>query len=204
MMLRKIVEIITNQDFESYLQNSFYKPLNLSSMVFNPLKTINNDWIIPTEIDSVFRKQMIKGYVHDPGAAMLGGVSGHAGLFANSNDVAIIMQMLLNKGFYGNNRVLKASTIELFTNKYCKKSRRGLGFDKPETDPLKDSPTSKMCSEKTFGHQGFTGTCTWVDPENELVYVFLSNRIYPTAENKKFGELSVRTKIQDAIYEALK
>ncbi|MCF8428780.1 MAG: serine hydrolase [Bacteroidia bacterium] len=204
MMLRKIVEIITNQDFESYLQNSFYKPLNLSSMAFNPLKTINSDWIVPTEIDSVFRKQMIKGYVHDPGAAMLGGVSGHAGLFANANDVAIIMQMLLNKGFYGNNRVLKASTIETFTNKYSKKSRRGLGFDKPETDPLKDSPTSKMCSEKTFGHQGFTGTCTWVDPENELVYVFLSNRIYPTAENKKFGELSVRTKVQDAIYEALK
>jgi len=204
MMLRKIVEIITNQDFESYLQNSFYKPLNLSSMVFNPLKTINNDWIVPTEIDSVFRKQMIKGYVHDPGSAMLGGVSGHAGLFANANDVAIIMQMLLNKGFYGNNHVLKASTIETFTNKYSKNSRRGLGFDKPETDPLKDSPTSKMCSFKTFGHQGFTGTCTWVDPENELVYVFLSNRIFPTAENKKFGELSVRTKIQDAIYEALK
>jgi CubicO group peptidase (beta-lactamase class C family) len=204
MMLRKIVEIVTNQDFESYLQNSFYKPLNLSSMAFNPIKTINNDWIIPTEIDSAFRKQTIKGYVHDPGAAMLGGVSGHAGLFANANDVAIIMQMLLNKGLYGNNHVLKTSTIETFTNKYSKNSRRGLGFDKPETDPLKDSPTSKLCSVKTFGHQGFTGTCTWVDPENELVYVFLSNRIYPTAENKKFGELSVRTKIQDAIYEALK
>ena len=110
--------------------------------------------------------------------------------------------MLLNKGFYGNNHVLKANTI--FTVFIGKNSRRGLGFDKPETDPLKDSPTSKLCSVKTFGHQGFTGTCTWVDPENELVYVFLSNRIYPTAENKKFGELSVRTKVQDAIYEALK
>ena len=204
MMLRKIVENITNQDFESYLQNTFYKPLNLSSMVFNPLKTINNDWIIPTEIDSVYRKQTIKGYVHDPAAAMLGGVGGHAGLFANANDVAIIMQMLLNKGFYGNNHVLKTSTIETFTNKYSKNSRRGLGFDKPETNPLKDSPTSKMCSEKSFGHQGFTGTCTWVDPESELIYVFLSNRIYPKSENKKFGELSVRIKIQDAIYEALK
>lgn len=204
MMLRKMVEIITNQDFETYLQNSFYKPLNLSSMVYNPLKSINANWIVPTEIDSVFRKQLVKGYVHDPAAAMLGGVSGHAGLFANANDVAIIMQMLLNKGFYGTNRVLKTSTIETFTNKFSKKSRRGLGFDKPETDPLKEGPTSKMCSEKTFGHQGFTGTCTWVDPESELVYVFLSNRIYPTAENKKFGELSVRTRVQDAIYEALK
>ena len=204
MMLRKMVETITNQDFETYLQNSFYKPLNLSSMFYNPLKNINAEWIIPTEIDSFFRKQLIKGFVHDPGAAMLGGVSGHAGLFANANDVAIIMQMLLNKGFYGTNRVLKASTVETFTNKYSKKSRRGLGFDKPETNSLKEGPTSKMCSEKTFGHQGFTGTCTWVDPENELVYVFLSNRIYPSAENKKFGELSVRTKVQDAIYEALK
>jgi CubicO group peptidase (beta-lactamase class C family) len=204
MMLRKMVETITNKDFETYLQESFYQPLNLASMVFNPKKIINNDWIIPTEYDSVFRKQQIKGFVHDPAAAMLGGISGHAGLFANANDVGIIMQMLLNKGFYGNNRVLKASTVELFTKKFNKISRRGLGFDKPETDITKDSPTSKMCSESTFGHQGFTGTCTWVDPEENLVYVFLSNRIYPSAENKKFGELSIRTKIQDVIYEAIK
>ncbi len=204
MMLRKMVETITNKDFETYLQESFYQPLNLASMVFNPKKIVNNDWIIPTEYDSVFRKQQIKGFVHDPAAAMLGGISGHAGLFANANDVGIIMQMLLNKGFYGNNRVLKASTVELFTKKFNKISRRGLGFDKPETDITKDSPTSKMCSESTFGHQGFTGTCAWVDPEENLVYVFLSNRIYPSVENKKFGELSIRTKIQDVIYEAIK
>ncbi len=203
MMLRKIVETITNQDFESYLQANFYKPLNLSNMGYNPIKTVNNNWIVPTEYDSVFRKQLIKGYVHDPAAAMLGGVSGHAGLFANANDVGIVMQMLLNKGFYGNNRVLKSSTVETFTKKYSKKSRRGLGFDKPETDKEKDSPVSKKCSAGTFGHQGFTGTCTWVDPEYDLVYVFLSNRVHPSAENKKFGELSVRTRVQDAIYEAI-
>jgi len=204
IMLRKIVETITNKDFESYLQESFYKPLNLATMVFNPNKLFNPDWIIPTENDSIFRKQLVKGYVHDPTAAMFGGISGHAGLFATANDVGIIMQMLLNRGFYGNNRVLKASTIDLFTKKYSKKSRRGLGFDKPETDLTKDSPCSKFCSPLTFGHQGFTGTCTWVDPEYDLVYVFLSNRINPSADNKKFGELSVRSKIQDVIYEALK
>lgn len=204
MMLRKIVETITNKDFEAYLQESFYQPLNLATMVYNPIKTINYDWIIPTEYDSVFRKQQIKGYVHDPAAAMLGGVSGHAGLFATANDVGIIMQMLLNKGIYAEKRVLKASTVETFTKKFSKISRRGLGFDKPETDLTKDSPASKMCSDETFGHQGFTGTCTWVDPEMDLVYVFLSNRIYPSADNKKLGELSVRSKIQDAIYEAFK
>ena len=111
--------------------------------------------------------------------------------------------MLMDKGNWEGHQYLQPNTIANFTA-YQNESRRGLGFDKPETDPLKDSPTSKMCSFKTFGHQGFTGTCTWVDPENELVYVFLSNRIFPRAENKKFGELSVRTKVQDAIYEALK
>lgn len=204
MMLRKIVENITNKDFETYLQENFYKPLNLANMVYNPYKTINSDWIVPTEIDSAFRKQLIKGYVHDPAAAMLGGISGHAGLFSNANDVGIIMQMLLNKGIYADKRVLKASTIDLFTKKDNKHSRRGLGFDKPETDLTKDSPASKMCSFDAFGHQGFTGTCAWVDPEYDLVYVFLSNRVNPSANNKKFGELSVRTRIQDAIYEALK
>ncbi len=204
MMLRKMVEVITNQEFESYLQEEFYKPLNLSTMVYNPIKTVNNNWIVPTEYDSVFRKQLIKGYVHDPAAAMLGGVSGHAGLFATANDVGIIMQMLLNKGYYGSNRVLKASTVEMFTHKFSKKSRRGLGFDKPEMDITKDSPASRECNSSVFGHQGFTGTCAWADPENDLVYVFLSNRVHPSADNKKFGELSVRTKVQDAIYEAIK
>lgn len=204
ILLKKIIETISNKEFETYLQETFYRPLNLATMVFNPFKTFNNSWLVPTENDTIFRKQLVKGYVHDPTAAMFGGISGHAGLFANANDVGIIMQMLLNKGYYGNNTVLKPSTVELFTKKFSKKSRRGLGFDKPELDENKDSPCSKYCSSLTYGHQGFTGTCTWVDPEYDLVYVFLSNRINPSAENKKFGELSVRTKIQDIIYEAIK
>ncbi len=205
MLLRKLVENVSNQKFEDYLFEHFYKPLNLANTVFNPLKKgIDKNKIGPTENDTVFRKQLIQGYVHDPGAAMLGGVSGHAGLFANANDVGIIMQMLINHGTYGNVRVLKTSTVDLFTKRQNKTSRRGLGFDKPETDPLKPSPAGKNCSPLAFGHTGFTGTCAWADPKNDLVYVFLSNRVNPSAENTKLANLNIRTRIQDLVYEAVK
>ena len=205
MMLRKVVEVISNQDFETYLKENIYTPLKLSSMVFNPTKIFNRAWIVPTELDTTFRKQLLQGYVHDPAAAMLGGVSGHAGLFSNANDVAIIMQMLLNGGTYGGRQIFKSSTVDLFTKKQMKKgNRRGLGFDKPETEAEKASPTSSSCSPQTFGHTGFTGTCTWADPKNNLVFVFLSNRVNPSAENKKLTDLNVRTRLQDAIYEAVK
>ncbi|MBC7382172.1 MAG: serine hydrolase [Bacteroidia bacterium] len=205
IMLRKVVENVSNQNFENYLNQYFYRPLNLANTVFNPLnKGIHKELIAATENDLLFRKQVLQGYVHDPGAAMLGGVSGHAGLFANANDVAIMMQMLLNGGTYGNVRVLKASTVELFTKRQNKLSRRGLGFDKPETDPLKPSPTGKNCSPLTFGHTGFTGTCAWADPKYDLVYVFLSNRVNPIAENNKLAQMNIRTRIQDHIYEVMK
>ncbi len=205
IMLRKVVENISNQSFEEYVNEHFYKPLNLANMVFNPLnKGIDKGQIAPTENDTIFRKQLLQGNVHDPGAAMLGGVSGHAGLFANANDVAVIMQMLLNGGTYGNVRVLKTSTVDLFTKRQNKKSRRGLGFDKPETDPHKISPSGKNCSPLAFGHTGFTGTCTWADPKNGLVYVFLSNRVNPVAENTRLAQMNIRTRIQDLIYEAIK
>lgn len=205
ILLRKLVENVSNQSFDEFMQENFYKPLALGSLCFNPLsKGVSKNKIAPTEVDSIFRKQQLQGYVHDPAAAMLGGVSGHAGLFSNSNDVAVIMQMLLNQGTYGNVRVLKASTVELFTKKQSKKSRRGLGFDKPEIIPLKPSPTGSACSPLTFGHTGFTGTCAWADPKNQLVYVFLSNRVNPSAENNKLANMNIRTRIQDLIYEATK
>ncbi len=205
ILLRKLVENVSNQSFESFMQENFYTPLALGSMGFNPLaKGIAKEKIAPTENDTLFRKQMIQGYVHDPAAAMLGGVSGHAGLFSNANDVAVIMQMLLNKGTYGNIRVLKSSTIELFTQKQNKKSRRGLGFDKPETMPLRPSPTGKMCSPLTFGHTGFTGTCAWADPKTGLIFVFLSNRVNPSAENNKLANMNIRTRIQDLLYEVIR
>ena len=214
MMLRKIVEQISQTDFETYLRTNIYDPLNLSSLQFNPLKKMNPDWIVPTEYDTIFRQQQLDGTVHDPAAAMLGGVSGHAGLFANANDVAIIMQMLLNTGTYGGKRVLKETTVREFTSKQAvtnkkgakkaSSNRRGLGFDKPETDPKKATPTSKAMSPLAFGHTGFTGTCAWADPKNNLVYVFLSNRVNPSAENKKLVDMNVRTRILDVVYEAIK
>ena len=215
MMLRKVVEQITQSDFENFLRKNIYSPLNLSCLQFNPSGKVNPDWVVPTEVDTVFRMQQIDGTVHDPAAAMLGGVSGHAGIFSNANDIAIIMQMLLNGGTYGGKRILKEVTVKEFTSKQLpinkkgsKKvvvtNRRGLGFDKPETDPKKQTPTSKAMSPLSFGHTGFTGTCTWVDPKNNLVYVFLSNRVNPSAENKKLVELNIRTRILDVVYDILK
>ncbi|MES2779365.1 MAG: glycoside hydrolase family 3 N-terminal domain-containing protein [Bacteroidota bacterium] len=205
MLLRKVVEQQTNMSFEKYLQENIYNPLNLANLTFNPLeKGINSDWIVPTEDDTFFRWQRLDGYVHDQTAAMLGGISGHAGIFGSANDVAIIMQMLANNGEYGGKRILKESTVHLFTKKQTKTNRRGLGFDKPETDPKKASPVGKAVSPLAFGHTGFTGTCAWVDPKYNLVYVFLSNRVQPSAENKKLVEMNVRTRIQDVIYESIK
>lgn len=205
ILLRKMVENVTNQSFDAYLNQHFYAPLNLGTMGFNPaLKDIPLNRIAPTEFDYDFRNRLVQGYVHDPAAAMLGGVSGHAGLFANANDVAVIMQMLINEGTYGGVRVLKSSTVQYFTRKQEKKSRRGLGFDKPEMTPGKPTPTGINCSSLTFGHTGFTGTCAWADPKNDLVYVFLSNRVYPSTDNNKLAQSNLRTKIHDLLYEAVK
>jgi CubicO group peptidase (beta-lactamase class C family) len=204
ILLRKIVERQSGMAFEVYLQKYIYGPLNLANLTFNPLQSMNPEWIVPTEDDTLFRQQRLLGTVHDQTAAMLGGISGHAGLFASANDVGIIMQMLVNGGTYGDKRILKESTVDLFTKKQIKTSRRGYGFDKPETDPQKATPTGKLVSPLAFGHTGFTGTCAWADPKYNLVYVFLSNRVQPSAENKKLANMDVRTRIQDAIYEAFK
>lgn len=204
ILLRRVVEEVSGMSFERYLDVYVYKQLNLANLTFNPLNKLNPDWIVPTEDDTFFRQQRLLGTVHDQTAAMLGGVSGHAGIFASANDVGIIMQMLLNGGIYGGKRILKESTVHLFTKKQIKTSRRGLGFDKPETDPKKASPVGKEVSPLAFGHTGFTGTCTWVDPKYNLVFVFLSNRVHPSAENKKLVEMNIRTRIQDAVYEAIK
>ena len=158
---------------------------------------------MPTENNADFRKSLIHGYVHDPAAAMLGGVSGHAGLFSNSADVAAILQMLMNGGFYNGKRFLAPETIRTFTKYQSINSRRGIGFDKPESNSRKVNPVSDYASGKTFGHSGFTGTQMWADPENGIVYVFLSNRVYPNADNKKLISMSVRTKIMDVIYESM-
>jgi beta-glucosidase-like glycosyl hydrolase/CubicO group peptidase (beta-lactamase class C family) len=181
----------------------FYGPLGATTLTYNPLKKFNKSQIVPTELDTVFRHQLLHGTVHDEGAAMLGGVSGNAGLFANSNDVAKIMQMYLQNGYYGGKSYLKQETIDKFNFRYYedKGVRRGLAFDKPQLDDT--MATCGCISFKSFGHSGYTGTYTFVDPETEILYVFLSNRVYPTRENRKLFDQDIRTKVQGLIQDAI-
>ncbi len=180
-----------------------YKPLGAYNTSFNPLEKYPKNQIVPSENDNYYRYQTVQGYVHDMGAAMQGGVGGHAGLFSNANDVAKIMQMYLQEGYYGGDRFLEARTVKMFNTCYfCdQRVRRGVGFDKPELNG--GGPACDCVSRKSFGHSGFTGTYTWADPEKELVYVFLSNRTYPSATNTLLAKSALRTRIQKAIYEAI-
>ncbi|GIV34764.1 MAG: beta-N-acetylglucosaminidase [Chitinophagales bacterium] len=203
-LLKLVIERLSGEPLDAYVSRTFYSPLGLSTMTFRPLQKFEVSRIIPTEQDRVFRKQLLQGYVHDPGAAMLGGVSGHAGLFSSAHDIAVLMQMLLNKGEYGGERYLNPTTVALFTRRQEEKNRRGLGFDKPEIDIYKPKPTAEDASPRTFGHSGFTGTCVWVDPDYNLIYIFLSNRVHPGADNNKLIKNNIRTRIHQAIYDAIK
>ena len=201
--IKRVVESITHKTLNKLADSLFYNPLGLQDIGYLPIKNHLSDKIIPTENDNYFRRQLLQGYVHDPTAAMMGGVSGHAGLFASANDLGVLFQMLLNQGQYGGKTFFKPETIQLFTCPQFIGNKRGLGWDKPEPDINKNGPTSSMCSPQTFGHTGFTGTCVWADPTTKLVYVFLSNRVYPSAENNKLVDMNIRTKIQDVIYNSL-
>lgn len=198
-----LIEKLTKTTLNNFVQSQFYKPLNLG-LTYLPLGKYPAEQIAPTENDLKFRKQLVRGYVHDQGAALMGGVAGHAGLFGNANDVAIIMQMLLNKGHYAGQQVLDSSVIRQYTSSHFSDNRRGLCFDKPEPDAKKDSPVTKECSLKSFGHSGFTGTFAWADPENDLIFVFLSNRVYPSADENKLAKLGIRGKIHKILYDAVK
>jgi CubicO group peptidase (beta-lactamase class C family) len=205
LLLKQLIEKKTDSPFSDYLENKIYQPLGLHDLLFLPLETIDAGRIVPTEEDKVFRGQLLRGYVHDPAAAMLGGVAGNAGLFSDANSLAILMQMVLNQGKYGGRTYLDSATVAQFTSPAYPGStnRRGLLFDKPETDPVKSSPACKSASPKAFGHQGFTGTCVWADPEYNLVYIFLSNRVHPDAANDKLVKLNVRTNVQQVIYDSM-
>ncbi len=203
ILMRYLIEQVTHTSLDRFVDSVYYQPMGLRTMTYKPLEKFTKTEIVPTEDNADFRKALIHGYVHDPAAAMLGGVSGHAGLFSNSADVAALLQMLMNGGFYNGQRFLKEETINTFTKYQYMDSRRGIGFDKPEPNSRKVNPVSDYASHKTFGHSGFTGTQMWADPENGIVYVFLSNRVYPTADNKKLVSMSVRSEIMDAIYEAI-
>lgn len=206
-LLPKIVEMVTNEPFEKYLEDNFYKPLNLNHIYYKPLRHIEIEKIAPTENDTCFRMQLLRGDVHDQAAALMGGVSGHAGLFADARDLAVMMQLLLDEGYANKRQFLSSYTINKFTSAPFKDNmnRRGIGFDKPEVDPTVEYYTpAKQSSMKSFGHTGFTGTFAWADPENGLIVIFLSNRVYPDANNNKLSQLDIRTKIHEAFYDAVK
>ena len=205
-LLMKLVERTTNLPFQIYLEENFYRPLGLTTLGFHPRERFPLSRIIPTEYDTSFRQQVVHGDVHDPGAAMLGGVSGHAGLFSDAFDLAVIFQMLLNDGQYGGKQYLLPSTIQEFTRIQFPEdeNRRGMAFDKPLLEYEPDGPTCEAASPVSFGHSGFTGVYVWADPANELVYVFLSNRVFPDAMNSKISEMNIRTKIHQQMYEVLK
>jgi len=199
--MKEIVETISATPLNVFVQQNFYSPLGMQTAGFLPLNRFPKDQIVPTENDSGFRHQLLIGYVHDQGAGLLGGISGHAGLFASANDLAILYQMILNRGIYGGTQYFKPETVDLFTSKQSDVSRRGLGFDR--WDPNRETKyPSVLASDQTYGHTGYTGTCFWVDPKYNLVYIFLSNRVNPTVTDK-LSQLGIRRRIQDAIYEAI-
>ncbi len=203
--LKKIIEKQSFIPEERYVIKYFYSPLGLTTMGYKPRDRFELNRIIPTELDTKFRKQLIHGDVHDQGAAMLGGVGGHAGLFSNANDLAVMMQLFLNKGEYGGKHYIDSAILSECTKcQYCVDNRRAVGFDKPETNPTKESPVCHCVSPLSFGHSGFTGTLAWADPANQLVYIFLSNRVNPDAGENKLSKSGLRNRIQEIIYEAVK
>ena len=173
-LVGKIVAEVSKKPLSDFAAEHFYTPMGLTTLTFNPLQKLPKERIAPTEIDHYFRQQLIRGTVHDMGAAMTGGVSGHAGLFGDATDLAQLMQMLLNGGSYGDKTYLQPETIHRFTTRFEGCTRRGIGFDMKELDARAMQNVSSSCSSETFGHQGFTGTCVWADPRQKLVFVFLS------------------------------
>ncbi len=202
-LFKDYIEKAYQKPMDQLNYDNFYGPLGATTLVYNPLNKIPKSYIAPTENDEFFRHQLLHGNVHDEGAAMMGGVSGNAGLFGNANDVAKMMQMYLQKGYYGGKSYFKPESFDKFNRRYYEENgvRRGLGFDKPQLD--ESLATCGCISFKSFGHSGYTGTYTFADPETEIVYVFLSNRVYPTRENNKLGDADIRTVVQGLIQEAI-
>jgi CubicO group peptidase (beta-lactamase class C family) len=205
IFLGDLVQTVSGVPLDIFMQKHFYKPMALNSTTFNPLEHgYSKMAIAPTENDRHFRFQQLQGTVHDENAALMGGVAGHAGLFSTASDLAALMQMLLNNGVYEGKRYLTDSIVDIFNTRYYVKgnNRRALGFDKPFISGG-STHVSPQASQSSFGHSGFTGTFVWVDPEYQLIYVFLSNRVYPDTKDNKLSKLNIRTDIQEQIYKAL-
>ena len=202
-ILKSILENHYDQSLDALVQQHFYKSMGANFSTYKPLEKFNKNQLVPTEKDDYFRYDTVQGFVHDMGAAMQGGVGGHAGLFSNANDVAKLMQMYLQKGTYGGKQYFSSNTFEAFnTCHYCdQENRRGIGFDKPQLED--EGPTCGCLSMTSFGHSGFTGAYAWADPEEEIVYVFLANRTYPDSDSNRLLKENIRTEIQRLIYESI-
>ncbi len=204
----ELIRQLTGQPYETYLQDNFYKPLGANTLGFTPKTKSFKNKIVPTEIDTLFRKTLTQGWVHDENASLLGGVSGNAGLFGTATDLAKLIQMYQNYGDYGGKRYISEATLKEFTKiQYPKnENRRALGFDKPlignDTLPFKEAYPATQVSSDSFGHAGFTGTFVWADPKEKLVFIFLSNRVYPTRKNRNLYELNIRGALQLVFYKA--
>jgi len=203
-IFKNYLEDYYKSDLNVLTQLHFYRPMGANRTSYVPLEKFSKNEIVPTEKDNYYRHKLVHGEVHDMGAAMQGGIGGHAGVFSNANDIAKLMQMYLQKGYYGGQRYFQAETIDKFNHRYYASEgvRKGVGFDKPQLDE-NIKATCGCVSDSSFGHSGFTGTYTWADPESEIVYVFLSNRIFPTAENMDLVKYNIRTEIQQLIQDAI-
>ncbi|AKA35098.1 serine hydrolase domain-containing protein [Flagellimonas lutaonensis] len=208
LIFPKLIEQLTGEGYETYLEKHFYGPMGTKTLCFNPKQKKLPNAIVPTEIDTLFRHTLTQGWVHDENAALLGGVSGNAGLFGSAHDLAKLMLMYQNYGALNGQRYLSEKTVKEFTRvQYAEnENRRGLGFDKPllgnDTLALKDAYPAPAASPESFGHSGFTGTFVWADPEEQLVFVFLSNRVYPTRERRQLYDLNIRTALHQVFYKA--
>ncbi|MDR3308489.1 MAG: serine hydrolase, partial [Tannerella sp.] len=203
ILLKLMVERLGGKAMDKMLDDEVFSLLGAASMTYNPLLKMDADRIAPTENERFIRRQILRGHVHDEAAAFQGGVSGNAGLFSTADDLAKVCQLYLNDGIYGGERIISAKTCRLFTRSKCSSNRRGLGFDKPDISKPSSSPCGSLAPVEVYGHTGFTGTCFWIDPSNDLIYIFLSNRTYPSRTNTKLHTLNIRTRIQDAIYKAI-
>jgi CubicO group peptidase (beta-lactamase class C family) len=196
-----ILERLIGESQASYLRRNIYLPLGLNRILYDPLQRFNENQIVPTEDDQTFRKQLLRGYVHDPGAAMLGGVAGHAGIFSNAWSLAHIMQLFLNKGQMAGTKFFSEATYTEFTKQQYPGNRRAAGFDRPNASG--GGTCDELASQQSFGHSGFTGTLAWADPKNKVIFIFLSNRVHPSQDNWKLRDLNIRTDMQHVVYEAL-
>ncbi len=203
-LLMDMEQNVSGQPHDTFVEEGIFRPLGATHTLYRPLSRFKAANIASTENDKFMRKQPIKGYVHDELAAFSGGVQGNAGLFSTAGDLARLCQMWLNGGSYAGRQIISPATVNTFIGTKSSKSRRKLGFDGPDTENPDKTPTSKSADPSTFGHIGFTGTCIWVDPKNELIYIFLSNRVHPTRDNSAFTRLNIRPTIMDAVYDAIK